>query len=168
MILDPRPRIPVLSPMRLQRFLRPDLVLTDLQGSDVQDVIHRISLHLEAEGAVASRDEVEKGLLAREEAHSTAMGHGMALPHATIQGLPEPVLMVALAPEPVQFGPPDTDPVRVFFVLLSPPGHEGEHIKLLARICRLVRHPGFIEDLQGAEDGNAAVEVIERIDELHV
>ena len=154
--------------MRLQRFLRPDLVLTDLQGSDVQDVIHRISLHLEAEGAVASRDEVEKGLIAREEAHSTAMGHGMALPHATIQGLPEPVLMVALAPEPVQFGPPDTDPVRVFFVLLSPPGHEGEHIKLLARICRLVRHPGFIEDLQGAEDGNAAVEVIERIDELHV
>jgi len=154
--------------MRLQRFLRPDLVLTDLRATDVPDVIHTIGLHLEAQGAVASRDEVEKGLAAREEAHSTAMGHGMALPHATIDGLPEPVLMVALAPEPIQFGPPETDPVGVFFVLLSPPGQEGQHIKILARICRLVRHPGFMDELRNATDGDAAVDVIERVDKLHV
>lgn len=154
--------------MRLQRFLRPDLVLTDLHATDVHDVIRSIGLHLEAQGAVASRVDVEEGLMSREEAHSTAMGHGMALPHATIEGLPEPVLMVALAPEPIQFGPPDTDPVGVFFVLLSPPGHEGQHIKILARICRLVRHPGFMQELRSAADGDAAVEVIERVDQLHV
>jgi mannitol/fructose-specific phosphotransferase system IIA component (Ntr-type) len=82
--------------------------------------------------------------------------------------MPEPVLMVALAPEPIQFGPSDTDPVGVFFVLLSPPGHEGQHIKLLARICRLVRHPGFMDELRSATDGDTAVEVIERVDKLHV
>ena len=90
-------------------------------------------------------------------------------PHVNIFYFPpEAVLMVALAPEPVQFGPPETEPVGVFFVLISPPGHEGQHIKLLARICRLVRHPGFMEELRSAPDGAAAVEVIERVDQLHV
>ena len=44
---------------------------------------------------------------------------------------------------------------------------EGE-IKLLARICRLVRHPGFMEELRSAPDGDSVVEVIERVDKLHV
>lgn len=154
--------------MRLNRYLRPDLVLPGLAARDADDVIAQISRHLEAHGAVDSADAVEAALLAREGAHSTAMGHGMALPHATIEGLEEPVLMVALAEEPIDYGTPDDDPVDVFFVLLSPPGHEGEHIKLLARICRLIRHPGFVDELQSAADGEEAVEVIKRVDGQHV
>ena len=154
--------------MRLDRYLSPALVLTDLQASDVAGSIERMADHLERVGAVGSSEEVRRGLLAREQAHTTAMGHGMALPHATIDGLEEPVLMVALAREAVQFGPPDTEPVRVFFVLLSPPGHESQHIKLLARICRLARHPGFLDDLRTAGSGEQAVDVIRRVDEQHV
>lgn len=154
--------------MRLDRFLRSDLVLTDLQATSVREVVRHLARHLEEHGAVTSGNEVETALLAREEVHSTSMGHGMALPHATIEGLAEPVLMVALAREPIQFGPPETEPVRIFFVLLSPPGREGQHIKLLARICRLVRHPGFVDELQSADDGSAAVEIIERVDRQHV
>lgn len=154
--------------MRLDRHLRSDLVLPHLEARDAAGVLRQISRHLEAKGVVTSGAALEAKLLAREETHSTALGHGMALPHATVEGLDEPVLMVALATEPVPFGAPEDDPVRVFFVLLSPPGHEGEHIKLLARICRLVRHPGFVDELQGAEDGRAALDIIERIDEQHV
>lgn len=154
--------------MRLNRYLRPDLVLSGIEARDAEDVLGQISRHLEEQGAVDSAAEVEAKLLAREGSHSTALGHGMALPHATIEGLEEPVLLVALAADPIPFGPPDTDPVGVFFVLLSPPGHEGEHIKLLARICRLIRHPGFVDELQAAEGGGEAVEIIKRIDGQHV
>lgn len=154
--------------MRLTDYLRPDLVLTDLEAREVRGVIRELAAHLRREGEVGEEESVVEGLLAREEAHSTAMGHGMALPHATIPGLDEPVLMVALAEEPVQFGPVETDPVRIFFVLLSPPGRESEHIKLLARICRLVRHAGFVEEIQAASSGSEALEIIERVDEQHV
>lgn len=154
--------------MRLNEYLRADLVLTDLRAEDMKGVVEALAAHVAAAGVVVDRRPVARALVAREAAHTTAMGHGMALPHATIPGLERPVLMVALAPDPIQFGPEETDPVRVFFVLLSPPGREGEHIKLLARICRLVRHPGFVDELTGAEDGVAAVDVIRRVDEQHV
>ncbi len=154
--------------MRLDKYLRADLVLTGLTAPDTDGVLAALARHLASRGIVDSAAEVEAALVEREHAHTTAMGHGMALPHATIPGLAGPVLMVALAPEPVQFGPDDTEPVRVFFVLLSPPGREREHIKLLARICRLVRHPGFVEELSSANSGDEAVAAIRHVDEQHV
>jgi mannitol/fructose-specific phosphotransferase system IIA component (Ntr-type) len=154
--------------MRLSQYLREDLVLTDLTAPDLPGVLAALADHLAGHGAVPSRDEVERGLTLREKAHTTCMGHGMALPHATIGGLERPVLMVALAPRAIQFGPDDTEPVRLFFVLLSPPGREGEHIKLLARICRLVRHPGFVEDLMSSEGPGRVLDTIRRVDEEHV
>jgi mannitol/fructose-specific phosphotransferase system IIA component (Ntr-type) len=154
--------------MRLNAYLRADLVLTDMAASDTRGTLRALAEHMERCGVVASADVASDALRAREEAHTTVMGHGMALPHATLEGLEQPVLTVALARDPVPFGPPDTEPVRVFFTLLSPPGREGEHIKLLARICRIVRHPGFMDELLAAKDAQQAVDVIRNIDEQHV
>ena len=154
--------------MRLSTYLRPDLVLKDLDARDASGVLGRVARHMEERGAVEDAGPVEEALLARERAHSTALGQGIAVPHATIPGLGEPVLTLAVAPDAVTFGPEGTDPVRLFFVLLSPPGRESEHIKILARICRLVRHEGFVDSIQEAADGEEALQIIERIDQQHV
>lgn len=154
--------------MRLHRYLRPDLILTELEGESVAAVIESLSAHLGGHLDGVDRDEIERGLLEREESHTTSMGQGVAIPHATIEGMEAPVLMVARAREPVQFGPGDTDPVWIFFVLLSPPNREREHIKLLARICRFVRHPGFLDELRAAGDASELMAAVERADEKHV
>lgn len=154
------------QPMRLREFLRSDFVVPRLEARDVDGIVRELSTRAGAAG-VAPGDLVADKLLERERAHSTVMGSGLAIPHATVPGLDEPVIGVALAREPVSFGPPDADPVRVFVVLLSPPGREREHVKLLARICRLMRHDDFIDRLEAAEDDRAIVDVIEAIDSQH-
>lgn len=162
------PLQPTLFFMRLNDYLRPDLILTDLQAADRAQVIAALSDHLSENGVGDSSTEVRESLREREEAHTTVIGRGVALPHATIEGLAEPVLMVAVSAEPVQFGPPDTDPVKIFFVLVSPPGREREHIKLLARICRLVKHPGVLDSLREAGSGDEILSTIRQVDEEHV
>ena len=154
--------------MRLRDYLRTEFVFTRLEASGPEEAVASIADRLASADAVADRDEVKTALLQREHAHSTAMGHGFALPHATIPGMSEPILAVAVAPEGVPFGSEDGEPVKVFFALLSPPGREGEHIKLLARICRLVRHPGFVDSVADAADEAAVVETVRRVDEEHV
>lgn len=154
--------------MRLTQYLDPDLVFTGLTGSDLKAVLRKISSRLAEHLDEITRDELEAALVEREEVHTTTLGQGVAIPHATIPGPDAPVLMVARAEEPIQFGPPETDPVLFFFVLVSPPGREREHIKLLARICRLVRVPGFMDDLREADDARQIVSVIQRTDEEHV
>ncbi len=153
--------------MRLSDFLRSDFVVAKLEGQSVDDVIAEVSERAAAAG-IGAKDVIAEKLLERERSHPTVMGSGLAIPHATVPGLSEPVIGVALAHDPVSFGPPDLDPVRVFFVLLSPPGREREHVKLLARICRLIRHDDFIDQLEAAPDDAAIVQVIESVDAQHV
>lgn len=157
---------PPTQPMRLSEFLRSDFVLSRLEASDVEGVVREVSACAEAAG-VAPGSVVFEKLLERERAHSTVMGAGLAIPHATVPGLDRPVIGVALARDPIQFGPSGSDPVRVLFVLLSPPGREREHVKLLARICRLIRHERFVDKLEAAEDDRAVIHVIEAIDAQH-
>jgi PTS system nitrogen regulatory IIA component len=154
--------------MRLREFLRHDFVLLRLESGDVDGVIAEVARTAGAAG-LGDPAVIRAQLLERERLHPTVMGSGLAIPHATVPGLEQPVIGVALAGgEPVSFGPTDQGTVRVFFVLLSPPGHEREHVKLLARICRLVRHEGFMESLEASTRPDQVVEVIESIDALHV
>ena len=152
--------------MRLSAFLRSDFVVSHLEARDVEGVVQEVSACAGSAG-VAPEDVVAEKLLEREKLHSTVMGSGLAIPHATVPGLAEPVIGVALAREPIVFGPADTDPVRVFVVLLSPPGREREHVKLLARICRLMRHEGFLDQLEAAQDDQGIIDIIEAIDAQH-
>jgi len=152
--------------MRLSKFLRSDFVLSRLEARDVDGVVRELSGRAASVG-VAPEELVAEKLLERERSHSTVMGSGLAIPHATVPGLAAPVIGVALAREPVAFGPAGTDPVRVFVVVLSPPGAESEHVKILARICRLMRHPDFIDRLEAAEGDLGVIQVIESIDAQH-
>lgn len=153
--------------MRLSEFLKPDFVVTRLKATSVRGVVDEVSAKAEEVG-VGDRALIGEKLFEREQAHPTVMGGGLAIPHATVPGLPGPVIGVALAGEPIHFGTAELDPVRVFFVLLSPPGHEREHVKLLARICRLVRHEGFIDQLEAVQEPRGIVELIQAIDDQHV
>lgn len=154
--------------MRLKDFLRDDFVLLRLDASDVDGVVDEVSRSAAAAG-VGEGAVIREKILERERLHPTVMGAGLAIPHATVPGLTAPVIGVALSgKDPIPFGGEDQDPVRVFFVLLSPPGYEREHVKLLARICRLVRHEGFIDSLESAPDESAVVEIIQNVDAQHV
>ena len=128
--------------MRLSHYLRADLVVHGLQASNSAEALRIISDHLFETGCVPSAETAFQALMARERAHSTALGEGVAVPHAVIPALPDMLLLVATAKEPFQFGPPEVQEVDLLFTLLSPKGREAEHIKLLARICRLI-HSGM-------------------------
>lgn len=153
--------------MRLKQYLRPDFVLAALRASDVEGVLGEVATRA-GQAGVGPEEEIRDRLLERERAHPTVLGEGLAIPHATVPGLDTPVLGVALAREPISFGSSELEPVRIFFVLLTPPGFEREHVKLLARICRLARRDDFVERLEGAVDEEELVEILEAIDSEHV
>lgn len=151
--------------MKLSDYLRDDLVVVDLEAGGMADTLRHLSAHLGDVGIVDDVEELEAHLVERERAHTTVLGEGVAIPHATLEGVAESVVLVASAREPIPFGPSEVDPVRIFFLLVSPPGRHGEHIKLLARICRLARKDGFVEELREAGSAEEALRTIRKADE---
>lgn len=154
--------------MKLHQYVRPELVLLDMKANGVHEAIRVLVDKIREHRIVGDPAVLEAALLTREEEHSTAIGDGVAVPHATLPGLAMPTIMVAVAPEGVPFAPVGFDPVQLFFLLLSPANQAELHIKLLARISRLVRHPGFIARLRSAESVERLLEEIERVDSEHV
>jgi nitrogen PTS system EIIA component len=152
--------------MQLSKFLRTDFVILGLAARDVDDVVAQVAARAAAAG-LGPEEVIAGRLLERERTHPTVLGSGLAVPHATVPGLKDPVIGVALASVPVAFGGDAAEGVRLFFVLLSPPGHEREHVKLLARICRLMRHRTIIEELERAPDAAHVLDIVEAVDQQH-
>lgn len=152
--------------MRLADFLEPDLVIPDLRTDGVGPTIRAFVERLEEAGRIRDPDTVAAALEEREASQSTALGNGVALPHSTIAGLDEPVLLLARAPGGVPFGA-DAERVQLFFVLLSPQEQAGTHIKLLARIVRLARRPDFMRSVLETGSAHALVEAVGHFDASH-
>ncbi|MDX1674870.1 MAG: PTS sugar transporter subunit IIA [Longimicrobiales bacterium] len=156
--------------MRLTEYLEPELVLTDLEADGAEDAIDTMVRAVHEAGRIDDPESVSRSVLARERSHTTSLGNGVALPHATVAGVDRARVLVAIAPEGIDFGPDDRDaePDRLFFMLLSPLEEAGTHIKLLARIVRLARSRRFVETLLAADSAEAVIEEIRREDAQHV
>ncbi len=150
--------------MRLVDFIKDNSMMCGFSASSRHEVIQVLADTLAERGLVESQGEVNDGLTVMEELHTTVIGNGVAIPHATIEGVPQTVLMVAVSAQPVEFGPTDREFCSVFFVLLSPPGSGGEHVRILARIARLASDRSAVDRLRGAESEAMLREAVEAMD----
>lgn len=89
-------------------------------------------------------------LLEREEIASTGVGCGVALPHACVPGLDRIIVSFIRIPEGLDFDAIDGEPVCMAFLLAGPPSSENLHLRLLARIAKLLSHNNFCESVLGA------------------
>ena len=100
-----------------------------------------------------------EALLQRERLGTTGLGEGIAIPHARIADLPAFTGFFARLAKPVDFEAVDGRPVDLVFLLLAPEGAGADHLKVLARVARLLRDPEIREALRACPDP-AAVQAV--------
>lgn len=89
-------------------------------------------------------------LMAREAAGSTGVGHGVAVPHARLQGLQRMRAVFVSLDQPIEFDAVDDAPVDLLFTLFAPANAGAEHLRALARVSRLLRQGELREQLRKA------------------
>jgi len=99
--------------------------------------------------------DVLDGLVEREAAGSTGVGHGVAVPHARLAGLKRLRGVFIRLEQPVEFKAVDDRPVDLIFALFAPPEAGGEHLRALARVSRLLRQSDLREQLRQAHSVDA-------------
>ena len=100
-------------------------------------------------------DQVLDALLEREAAGSTGVGHGVAVPHARIEGLERMRGVFVRLDQPVAFEAVDDQPVDLIFALFAPKSSGSEHLRALARVSRLLRSSEFRQQLRQAKTADA-------------
>ncbi len=131
-------------------FLRERLIFDLAEAKDkerfLKDTIERIADRLE----IFDRSALTRALLERETITSTGIGGGVAVPHAYLPELKEMIVAIVRVPNGLDFNAIDGLPVYMAIMLAGPPSAENLHLRLLARIAKLVSHSNFCNGLMAA------------------
>ncbi len=95
-----------------------------------------------------SQDEIVAALLKREEQRTTAVGDGIAFPHARLENLAKALFAVATFDEPVMF---EEFPVRIICLYLVPLEEQSISLKLMSQMARLLTNPDVHAEVLKAE-----------------
>ncbi|HTN74633.1 MAG TPA: PTS sugar transporter subunit IIA [Pirellulaceae bacterium] len=108
-------------------------------------------------------EKLAEAVRARESLHPTALDNGVALLHprrpmANI--LAEPFLALGITSSGVPFGDAKGQLTDIFFLICAT--SDREHLRMLARLSRLIGDESFLSELRAADDARAVHELIEQ------
>lgn len=135
---------------RMNDLFEEDLIIEDITASDKNGVIREFSDLLAGRGKVRSSEDLARVLLEREALGSTGIGDGIAIPHAKLPLLRDMVVAFGKSRTGVDFHSLDGQPAHLFFLLVTPDTAPGDHLKMLARISRILKNPVLRDALRQA------------------
>ena len=94
-------------------------------------------------------------MLERERLGTTAVGHGVAIPHVKLAELDDMCGAFARLDQPIDFEADDGEPVDLLFLLMAPEGAGADHLKALALVSRTLRDGGLCDKLRGSDNPDA-------------
>jgi PTS system nitrogen regulatory IIA component len=149
----------------ISNLLSEDLIVPDMEATGRDEVFEKLIDRLSDDGLLDSSDEALEALRDREEILSTGIGEGLAIPHAKMDSLDEFLAAFARIPDGVDFKSLDGKPAHLVFLLLSPKGEAGRHVRVLARVSRILKNASFRERLLDAETAEDIYDLILEADE---
>jgi len=148
--------------MKIRDAVRPELVFLGLKAQSTDDALsamaHELSLAAGLDTAL-----VDSALNEREKLGSTSVGNGFAIPHCKLSNLDEIVVALAGFDAGVDFcDSKNHEPVRFFFVVLSPPDQPADHLQVLSQIARILKNDDFRRELLESRDVDSIITAIQR------
>jgi PTS system nitrogen regulatory IIA component len=156
--------------MQIMEFLSKKAIITDIKSTKKEDVIKELVDVLINAGDIEKRyrNKLIDALMNRESLGSTAIGQGIAIPHAKSECVDKLVAAFGLSKKGVDFDSLDGELAYIFFLLVAPQDSAGPHLKALARISRLLKDKYFRDTLRSCTDEKAVIKTITEEDEKKI
>ncbi len=150
--------------MKILDVLSKEAICIDLKAKDKKGILDELVAPIVSLTG-ASHEELVKVLMERERLGSTGIGGGIGIPHGKLKTLDQLVLGFGLSRRGADFESMDNRPTYIFFLLLTPESSAGLHLKLLARISRLLKNEDFKSQLMEASRPEEIIDIIREKDE---
>lgn len=156
--------------MLVMDFLSKKAIVTDIKSTKKEDVIKELVDSLIDSGEIEKRcrNKLIDALMSRESLGSTAIGQGIAIPHAKSDCVTKLLAAFGLSKKGVDFDSLDGELAYIFFLLVAPQDSAGPHLKALARISRLLKDKYFRDTLRSCQDDKSVIKIMSQEDEKKV
>ena len=147
--------------MRIVDLLNKDsILLNGVPKSKTEAIDMLVDLQMKS-GNISDREIYKQGILAREEKGSTAVGEGIAIPHAKSSAVKAPSLAAMTVPGGVDYEALDDEPSDVLFMIAAPDTEADVHLEVLSRLMTLLMDEDFRAKLLSAKDTDEFLSVID-------
>lgn len=150
--------------MRIVDLLSKDSILLNASPKNKAEAIDLL-VDLQVKGGkITDRETYKQGILAREENGSTAVGEGIAIPHAKNAAVKAPSLAAMTVPEGVDYEALDDEPSNLLFMIAAPSDGGDVHLEVLSRLMVILMDEDFRAKLLAAESKEAFLQVIDEME----
>lgn len=147
--------------LSIHELMRPEFIISDLKAGPKEYVLKQLVDPMIRSSFARQPQQLLDSLIERERMMTTAIGHGIAIPHPRkpIEGMfPEPAVVLGICPEGVTFEALDDRLVHLFFVICST--KEDIHLQLMAKVSWLCRKEDIVTALSRAKSKTEVSEII--------
>lgn len=145
--------------MKIIDLLSKDAIELNTDVASKEEAIDKLVLLHNSAGNLNDKEEYKKAILAREEQATTAIGEGIAVPHAKTDAVKKPSLSVITVKNGVDYGAPDGKVSDVIFMIAAPPCGDV-HLEILSHLMVMLMDADFVEKLRKAKTSDEFLEII--------
>jgi fructose-specific phosphotransferase system IIA component len=154
--------------MHISDYIKESTLATDLPAVTREECIERMAELVRDGFGIQDHQRIITSLLDRETVMSTGIGEGIAIPHTTSPEIEEAAISIALVKKGIDFGALDGRPVYLIFLIVGSEKQPNLHLRILARLARLVKHPSFVKNLKKAKTSKDMITAIRDEESKHV
>lgn len=152
--------------MLLSELITPSLISCELSAKTKDEVIDELASLFAAGGIVADKNEIIDKIKMREQVESTAIGNGIAIPHARSSSVKRLAVAFGKSNEGVDFKSADEKPVHLFFMITAPENAHREYLQAVAKVARFLKCSGIKEKLLAANSNEDVMKIISEFDNI--
>ncbi len=134
----------------LSKIIQKDLIFINPPVSTKEELFSFLSKKACKKGLVESAEDFEYGLIDREAQGTTELKPGISIPHAKLDIVKEPFVIIATLKKPVKFSPGFGKGVELV-ILIGSPKLDNTYINILASVARLMDNDDFISELKRSD-----------------
>ena len=120
-----------------------------------------VDLHARV-GNITDKAVFKEGIVKREESGSTAIGEGIAIPHAKNKAVTKAGLAAMTVPEGVDYDSLDGQPTNLIFMIAAPEGGSDVHLEVLSRLSMLLIDEDFRKELLASKNVEEFLKVCDK------
>ncbi len=135
-------------------------VVSDLRSTDKFEALRELIQRARVFRSLTVRPAFEEAVISRERQQTTGFGHGVAVAHGRVEGVPRVLIALGVSRAGIPFDAPDGAPVHLLFVIASPPSLSLDYLQALSTLVRCIRDKDARDSLM---DAPSAAEIEERL-----
>ncbi len=148
--------------MKIRDLLDPKSIKLNGSAASKADAIEQMVSLMAKSGKISDVEVYHKGVLAREEESTTAVGEGVAIPHCKSDSVKAPGLAAMTIPAGVDYDAPDGELVKVIFLIAAPNTKENVHVDVLSKLSVLLLDENFTASLLRAKSVDEFLAAIDK------